>query len=115
MPPRFSYWTILIDGQATAFRAHKREDLYPTLVQIRRTNPKVELKWFAGGKIWESPEARDTALRELRARPRASVSPPRNSEWRPGGQHKDPRARFKQTREQKRRTFARRQRMKKDS
>jgi hypothetical protein len=111
MPPRFSYWTILIDGQATAFRAHKREDLYPTLVQIQRANPKAELKWFAGGKIWESPEARDTALRELRARPRES----RTREWRPGGKHEDPRAKFKQTRDQKRRTFARRQRMKKDS
>jgi hypothetical protein len=108
MPPRFSYWTILLDGQATAFRAHKREDLYPTLVQIRRTNPTAELKWFAGGRIWESPEARDAALRAKQAAPRERRGP----EWRPGGKHKDPRDRFKQTRDQKRKTFARRQRLK---
>jgi hypothetical protein len=105
MPPRFSYWTILIDGQATAFRAHEREELLPTLVQIKRTNPGAEMKWFSRGRVWASPEAASEALRLERQAPRDR----RNAEWRPGGAHKDPRARFEQTREQRRKTFARRQ------
>jgi hypothetical protein len=109
MPPRFSYWTILIDGQATAFRAHEREDLLPTLVQIRRANPGAEMKWFARGKVWDSPEAASEAARRQRQGPRE----PRSQEWRPGGAHKDPRARFEQTRAERRKTFARRQRTKK--
>ena len=44
MPPRYAYWTILIDGAATAFRAKDREELVPTLTQLRRTNENVELK-----------------------------------------------------------------------
>ena len=111
MPPRFSYWTILIDGQATAFRTHEREELIPTLVQIRRTNPGAEMKGFARGKIWESPEAASEALRRERQGPRER----RTSGWRPGGAHKDPRAPFVQTRDQRRKTFARRQRTKKRS
>jgi hypothetical protein len=27
MPPRYAYWTILIDGKATAFRAKESEEL----------------------------------------------------------------------------------------
>jgi hypothetical protein len=109
MPPRFSYWTILIDGQATAFRAHQRQDLIPTFVQIRRANPSAEMKWFARGRIWESPEAASEAMRLERQRPRER----RTAEWRPGGAHKDARARFKQTRDERRKTFARRQRSRK--
>ena len=111
MPPRFTYWTILIDGQATAFRAHSREDLLPTLVQIRRSNPGAEMKWFARGRIWESPEAASEALRRLRTKPRELRGPG----WRPGGAHKDPRERFKKPRAERRKLFARRQRNKKDS
>src|SRR5438874_8736653 len=47
MPPRFAYWTILIDDKPTAFRARDREELVPTFVQLRRTNPHVSLRWFA--------------------------------------------------------------------
>ena len=31
MPPRYAYWTILIDNKTTAFRARDREELVPTL------------------------------------------------------------------------------------
>ena len=31
MPPRYVYWTILIDGKATAFRAREREELLQTV------------------------------------------------------------------------------------
>src|SRR5262249_45604693 len=89
MPPRFAYWTILIDGTPTAFRARDREELLPTLGQLKRTNEHVELKWFAQGRLWDSPEAQHTARRAAHpAREKRGV------DWRPGGQHKDPRARF---------------------
>jgi len=88
MPPRFAYWTILIDNTATAFRAQHADDLLPTLVQLRRTNKDVVMKWFARGRMWESPEAARAALRKPK------VSEKRGRDWRPGGRHKDPRARF---------------------
>ena len=90
MPPRFAYWTILIDNAPTAFRARDAQELLPTLNQLKRTNPNVVMKWFSGGKLWDSPEA----AREARRLP----SPPRekrSADWRPGGAHKDPRDRFK--------------------
>jgi hypothetical protein len=106
MPPRFTYWTILIDGQATAFRAHTREALLPTLVQLQRTNPGAEMKWFARGRIWDSPEAAAEALGKQRTKPRESRGPG----WRPGGAHKDPRERFKKSRDERRKQWARRMR-----
>lgn len=90
MPPRYAFWTILIDRQPTAFRAREQAELLPTLAQLRRTNKDVILKWFSRGRLWESPEeelAARTARKEQRGR-----------EWRPGGQHKDPRARFQKRR-----------------
>jgi hypothetical protein len=98
MPPRFAYWTILIDHAPTAFRAADRNDLLPTFHQLQRKNPNIALKWFARGRLWESPEqAREAALA-----PR--VREKRGRDWRPGGQHKDPRARFdKEARRRKKR------------
>jgi len=93
MPPRYAFWTILIDNGPTAFRAANRDDLVPTFVQLQRTNPNIAIKWFARGRLWESPEAE----REARARPKP-VAERRTREWRPGGQHKDPRSRFKPAR-----------------
>ena len=89
MPPRYAYWTILIDQKPTAFRAREQDELLPTLAQLRRTNKDVVLRWFARGKLWDSPgqaqwAAKNVVPRETRGR-----------DWRPGGQHKDPRARFK--------------------
>jgi hypothetical protein len=102
MPPRFAYWTILIDNAPTAFRAREREELLPTLHQLQRKNPDVVLKWFARGRLWESPEAE-------RAAQYAPVSPRerRGADWRPGGAHKDPRDRFKKKgRDEKKRAWA---------
>ena len=99
MPPRFAYWTILIDGKPTAFRARDQQELMPTLTQLRRTNEGVELKWFAQGRLWDSPDAQRAAGR----RPPAGGEK-RGADWRPGGQHKDPRARFdKEARRRKKR------------
>ena len=94
MPPRYAYWTILIDNRPTAFRARDREELLPTLAQLRRTNPDVVMKWFARGRIWESREA------EIEARHQRKEK--RGQDWRPGGNHQDPRDRFrKRTQERK--------------
>ena len=70
MPPRYAYWTILIDNRPTAFRAATRDELQPTLFQLRRTNPDTTLKWFARGRMWESPEAEREAQRLARSRVR---------------------------------------------
>src|SRR5262249_53998344 len=68
MPPRFAYWTILIDNTPTAFRARDAQELLPTLAQLKRTNENVVLKWFSGGTLWDSPEA----AREARRRPKTT-------------------------------------------
>src|SRR5437868_3704124 len=57
MPPRFAYWTILIDNQPTSFRAREREELLPTLNQLLRKNATAVMKWFARGRLWETQEA----------------------------------------------------------
>ena len=108
MPPRYAYWTILIDDKPTAFRAREREELQPTFVQLQRKNTNVTMQWFARGRLWASREAeRDdfqmrkhaaTAPRDRRdGRPSGSPegAERRGSDWRPGGAHKDPRDRFK--------------------
>ena len=103
MPPRYAYWTILIDDKPTAFRAREREELQPTLAQLQRKNTNVTLRWFARGKLWESREAeqadfqqqRRAALEPRDRRDRPAGAERRGSDWRPGGTHKDPRDRFK--------------------
>jgi hypothetical protein len=90
MPPRYAYWTILIDNKPTAFRAREKDELLPTFHQLRRTNADVVFKWFARGRLWETPEEAFAAQR----RPQVAA-PKRGRDWRPGGQHVDPRARFK--------------------
>ncbi len=91
MPPRFAYWTILIDGGPTAFRARERDELMPTFTQLKRTNTDIVMKWFSQGRLWESPEAQQAAARKTRP----TRAEPRGRDWRPGGAHRDPRARFK--------------------
>jgi hypothetical protein len=98
MPPRFAYWTILIDGKPTAFRARDSQELLPTFHQLKRTNADVVLRWFARGQVWESPQQERDARRPRKAPARVQ----RDRDWRPGGQHKDPRARFGQKRARRR-------------
>jgi hypothetical protein len=124
VPPRFVYWTIIAGGLPTAFRAVEREDLLPTFHRIREKHPDAELKWFARGKLWESKEAADRERDERRARSlerAAGPKPPgreggqrppggdvsrrpsrprtpgdrRGRDWRPGGEHVDPRQKYK--------------------
>lgn len=108
MPPRYTYWTILAGGQPTAFRAKDRKELLSTLKQLRRKHPDAEMKWFARGRLWESPE---DALRENQFGQNSREQPSKKLEdrgrnWRPGGNHRDPRQAFKdikKSRNQKRR------------
>src|SRR5688572_3080703 len=148
MPPRFSYWTIITGGLPTAFRAYERDELMPTFTRLREKQPDAELKWFARGKLWESPDAaradtekrRGGFAREESRPPRAPRGegsrdgggaqppatpdrprhrdmpggPPRNREWRPGGEHRDPRQKYKDAKKAKnidrrREKFARKQ------
>ena len=93
MPPRHTYWTILVGTSPTAFRAAERADLVPTFERLRGKHPEVVLKWFARGKLWDSQEAQNDA--EGAERSTTREGPPRDGAWRPGGAHRDPRDRFK--------------------
>jgi hypothetical protein len=87
MPPRYSYWTILAGGLPTSFRAADRDDLLPTLRRLQERHPDSEMKWFQRGRLWESPEVAQQELQKLNAS--------RGRDWRPGGEHRDPREQFK--------------------
>jgi hypothetical protein len=95
MPPRYSYWTIIADGLPTAFRAAEKDELLPTFARIKHKHPDAEMKWFARGKLWESPEsarsAAAAAKREVETK-RAKQTP---RDWRPGGNHRDPRQKYR--------------------
>jgi hypothetical protein len=107
---RFAYWTIIVAGGPTAFRSANRDDLVPTLKQLQRANPDAELKWFQSGRLWDSQEsARETLRRE-----QAQSLRPRGRDWRPGGEHRDPRERFKLPRDVRRRRMAQREGWRRD-
>ena len=103
MPPRYAYWTIIAGGLPTAFRAAERDELMPTFQRIKEKHPDAEMKWFARGKLWESQDAARAAERrggDRRGRPfspadaRRAKAGGRPKEWRPGGEHRDPRQKF---------------------
>jgi hypothetical protein len=102
MPPRFAYWTIILEGKPTAFRAQQREELIPTFKQLHAKHPDAVMKWFSRGRLWESPEEAQAAVRG------GGPTERRKPDWRPGGEHRDPRARFDIPRDEKRRRFAER-------
>jgi hypothetical protein len=99
MPPRYSYWTILAGGLPTSFRAADRDDLLPTLRRLQERHPDAEMKWFQRGKLWESPEAARSDSRKPNV--------PRDRDWRPGGEHRDPNEIFRKNKRE--RNQARRQ------
>src|SRR6185436_191201 len=47
------------------------------------------MKWFARGRVWDTPEQARWAGSNL-----DGTREKRGREWRPGGKHEDPRARF---------------------
>ncbi|MBM3776986.1 MAG: hypothetical protein FJW23_01945 [Acidimicrobiia bacterium] len=56
MPPRYAYWTILAGGLPTSFRAATRDELLPTFKRLKQRHADAELKWFSGGRLWNSQE-----------------------------------------------------------
>ena len=71
----------------------------PTFKRILERQPDAVMKWFARGKLWNSPEEAMEARRypagPREPRPEASSTERRGRDWRPGGKHEDPRQRFK--------------------
>ena len=65
MPPRYVYWTIIVDGQPTAFRSGSLEDIMPTFNRLKEKQPSAELKWWQNGQLWPS---RHDAQDSMRAR-----------------------------------------------
>ncbi|NQW03901.1 MAG: hypothetical protein HQ485_07720 [Acidobacteria bacterium] len=104
MPPPNRFWVILIGETATSFKGKEREDLLPTYKQLQRTQSGVSLRWFERGRIWESPDAAEGAAKLALTEGRTK----RPKEWRPGGEHVDPKARFQLSRDQKRAKFKKR-------
>lgn len=94
MPPRHAYWTILVDNQATAFRAHEPDELLPTLNRLKERHASVEMKWFERGRLFDSREQARRALQEAPAERR-------DRNWRPGGDHRDPRQKYRDARKAK--------------
>lgn len=79
MPPRYAYWTILVDDQPTAFRATKVEELLPTFNRLKQKNPSAVMMWSQFGKLWKSP---GEAMAEGKSKdPRQSARP--KPEWKP--------------------------------
>ena len=62
MPPRHVYWTIILEGKPTAFRAHSEAELLPTFKQLQSKHPDVVMKWFSRGRLWSSPDEERAAL-----------------------------------------------------
>src|SRR5512134_539827 len=114
MPPRYTYWTIIADGLPTAFRATEKDELLPTFARIKHKHPDAEMKWFARGKLWDSPEsARSAAAAKREADARRLKNTGRD--WRPGGNHRDPRQGYRDAKKarnasNRKKKFERRQR-----
>src|SRR5947207_2022479 len=106
MPPRHHYWTIILEGKPTAFRAHTQEELQPTLRQLQSRHPDAVLKWFARGRLWNTQEEERAATIAKRRPKSGPVGDRRTRDWRPGGSHQDPPDRFQIPRDEKRRRFA---------
>jgi hypothetical protein len=105
MARNFRCWVIVAGSEPTAFRSRQAEDLVPTLKQLQRTQPDVAMKWFERGQLWSSPEE---AAAAWHARRGARGPRDRGPDWRPGGDHRDPRARYDIPRDQKRARFKKR-------
>jgi hypothetical protein len=96
------FWVILAGNTPTAFRAKDRDTLLPTFKQLQRTQPTVSIQWFERNRLWNSPEEARAALIARREQEGG-----RTREWRPGGSHEDPRAKYQLSRDQKRARFKR--------
>jgi hypothetical protein len=94
VPPRYAYWTIIVDNQPTAFRSGSVEEIMPTFNRLKAKQPSAILKWFQNGKLWDSrldareaQERRGEEGRKHDKRQRQPFESPRRSsetlEWKP--------------------------------
>jgi len=58
MPPRFAYWTIILDGAPTSFRTKERDEILPLFNQLKAKNPAALLKWFSAAGSGTRPSRR---------------------------------------------------------
>jgi hypothetical protein len=93
MPPRYAYWTILVDEQPTAFRSSSQEELQPTFKRLKEKHASARMVWFQNGKVWNS---RLDAQEAMRARGEMG----RKGDTRQGGGFRD-RDRDRDPREQR--------------
>lgn len=63
MPPRYAYWTILVDDQPTAFRAGSQDDLMPTFKRLQQKHASAKMMWWQNGKLWNSRLDAQEAMR----------------------------------------------------
>jgi hypothetical protein len=63
MPPRYAYWTILVDEQPTAFRSSSQDELMPTFKRLKAKNPSAKMMWWQNGKLWASRLDAQEAMR----------------------------------------------------
>ena len=94
------YWVIVSGDVPTSFRSSDKAMLETTLHQLQRTQPDAEIKWFDGTRFFGS---RDEAL--AAGLGKDEVRRERKQDWRPGGDHKDPRAKYDIPRDVRRARF----------
>jgi len=73
------YWTIIVDGQPTAFRSGSLEDIMPTFNRLKEKQPSAELKWFQNGQLWASRHDAQDFMRARGERGRAKDPRPASS------------------------------------
>src|SRR6476620_6955942 len=54
MPPRYAYWTIIVDNAPTAFRSGSKEELLPTFNRLKEKHASAVMMWWQNGKLWPS-------------------------------------------------------------
>ena len=89
MPPRYVYWTIIVDGQPTAFRSGSLEDIMPTFNRLKEKQPTAELKWWQNGQLWPSRHDAQDFMRARGERGRAK-DPRQAGDRGPGAGARDP-------------------------
>jgi hypothetical protein len=96
VPPRYAYWTIIVDNRPTAFRSASVDELVPTFNRLQSKHPDAVLKWFQNGKLWDSQrqareaqERRGERGRKFDANQRRDAGDARTPEgklqWKPKG------------------------------
>src|SRR6478735_2745527 len=63
MPPRYAYWTIIVDNAPTAFRSGSKEELLPTFNRLKEKHASAVMMWWQNGKLWPSRLDAQEAMR----------------------------------------------------